>query len=145
LASHFGLLESLAKASPEQLLPIPEIGDVVAGSIVEFFSFAENRRMVERLLDAGVQPVNEQRTVSGSLQGMTVVVTGTLPTLSRGDAEALIVSHGGRPAGSVSKKTSLVLAGEKAGSKLQKAQELGLPVVDEEAFLARIGEGSRLK
>jgi DNA ligase (NAD+) len=137
LAASFGTLETLAKATTEQLIAIPEIGDMVAGSIVEFFSFPENLRMVERLLEAGIQPVNEQKTVSASLQGLTIVVTGTLPTLSREEAEAIIVSHGGRAGSSVSRKTAFVLAGEKAGSKLQKAQELGIPVLDEAAFIER--------
>lgn len=135
LASHFGSLDALKAASVEELTAIPDVGEIVAGSVVEFFSFHENVEMVERLLDAGVNPKHESETLSGSLTGKTVVVTGTLPTLSREDAERLIVLHGGRAAGSVSKKTSFVLAGEKAGGKLAKAESLGVPVVSEEAFM----------
>lgn len=139
LAADFGSLAALAAASEERLTAIPEIGAVVAASITEFFSFAENREMIDRLLAAGVQPVQESAAVSDSLAGQTVVVTGTLPTLGREEAEALIAAHGGRAAGSVSKKTSFVLAGEKAGSKLDKALQLGIPVVDEAEFRRRIG------
>ncbi len=135
LASRFGSLDALKAASVEELTAIPDVGEIVAGSVVEFFSFHENVEMVERLLDAGVNPKHESETLSGSLTGKTVVVTGTLPTLSREDAERLIVLHGGRAAGSVSKKTSFVLAGEKAGGKLAKAESLGVPVVSEEAFM----------
>ena len=108
---------------------------VVAASIVEFFSFAENREMVDRLLAAGVTPQQERTVASNALAGQTIVVTGTLPTLGREEAEALIAAHGGRAASSVSKKTSFVLAGEKAGSKLTKAESLGIPVLDEASFL----------
>ena len=135
LASRIGSLDALKAASVEELTAIPDVGEIVAGSVVEFFSFHENVEMVERLLDAGVNPKHESETLSGSLTGKTVVVTGTLPTLSREDAERLIVLHGGRAAGSVSKKTSFVLAGEKAGGKLAKAESLGVPVVSEEAFM----------
>ncbi len=138
LATDFGNLDAVAAATEERLTAIPEIGGVVAASIVEFFSFAENREMIDRLLAAGVTPAQAEKASSDRLAGQTVVVTGTLPTLSREDAEALIAAHGGRAAGSVSKKTSFVLAGEKAGSKLSKAEELGIPVLDEAAFLAKI-------
>ena len=140
LAARFPRLEDLSGAAPEQLTAIPDVGAIVAGSIVEFFSFPENQQMVERLLSAGIQPQNESIAQSEALQGLIIVVTGVLPTLSREDAESLIAAHGGRASGSVSKKTSFVLAGEKAGSKLQKAETLGIPVLDEAAFFARIGE-----
>ena len=119
----------------EELVAIPEVGEIVANSVVEFFSFHENVEMIDRLLAAGVTPQHESNAVSDTLSGKTIVVTGTLPTLSREDAEKLIAQHGGKPSGSVSKKTAFVLAGEKAGSKLTKAQTLGVPVVDEETFL----------
>jgi DNA ligase (NAD+) len=140
LAADFGTLEALAAATLERLTSIPEIGPIVAASIVEFFSFPENREMIDRLLAAGVTPKPVNTSVSRKLEGQTVVVTGTLPTLSRDEAEALIAAHGGRAAGSVSKKTSFVLAGEKAGSKLNKAQELGIPVLTEEELLRRLGD-----
>lgn len=135
LAQHFGSLERLKSATVEELTAIPDVGDIVATSVVEFFSFPENLEMIRRLLDAGVTPQHESDALSDALAGKTVVVTGTLPTLSRDEAEALIARHGGRAAGSVSKKTSFVLAGEKAGSKLTKAESLGIPVIDEAAFL----------
>ena len=135
LAQHFGSLERLKSATVEELTAIPDVGDIVATSVVEFFSFPENLEMIRRLLDAGVTPQHESDALSDALTGKTVVVTGTLPTLSRDEAEALIARHGGRAASSVSKKTSFVLAGEKAGSKLTKAESLGIPVIDEAAFL----------
>ena len=135
LAQHFGSLERLKSATVEELTAIPDVGDIVATSVVEFFSFPENLEMIRRMLDAGVTPQHESDALSDALAVKTVVVTGTLPTLSRDEAEALIARHGGRAAGSVSKKTSFVLAGEKAGSKLTKAESLGIPVIDEAAFL----------
>ncbi|MDD3214469.1 MAG: NAD-dependent DNA ligase LigA, partial [Eubacteriales bacterium] len=138
LAADFGSLDALAAASQERLTDIPEIGAVVAASIVEFFSFPENCEMIDRLLSAGVTPQWQSQAQSDLLTGQTVVVTGTLPTLSRDEAEALIAAHGGKAAGSVSRKTSFVLAGEKAGSKLTKAQELGIPVLTEEELLAKL-------
>lgn len=141
LAGRFESLEALERADIEQLTAMDEVGDIVAGSIVEFFSFEENRKMIARLLEAGVQPTHESEKASDTLLGQTVVVTGTLPTLSREEAEALIVAHGGKAASSVSKKTGFVLAGEKAGSKLQKAESLGIPVLDEAEFLRRLEPG----
>ncbi len=138
LANHFGTLERLKAAALEELVAIPEVGDVVAQSIVDFFSFPENIEMVDRLLAAGVTPREAKKAEGGALKGLTVVVTGTLPTLSRTEAEDLIRKHGGVAAGSVSRKTSFVLLGENAGSKLQKAQELGIPVIDEAEFLRRV-------
>ena len=135
LAEHFGSLEAVEQATQEELTAIPDVGDIVAASVVEFFSFAENREMVERLLAAGVHPEHESNALSDALSGKTIVVTGTLPTLTREEAEKLIARHGGKPSASVSKKTAFVLAGEKAGSKLTKAQSLGIPVIDEAAFL----------
>jgi DNA ligase (NAD+) len=139
LADAFGSLDALTEATEERLLSIPEVGAIVAQSISEFFSFAENREMIRRLLDAGVTPVYERKTVSDALVGQTVVITGTLPTLSREEAEALVAAHGGHAASSVSKKTAFVVAGDKAGGKLQKALELGVPVLTEAEFLTQIG------
>ena len=139
LANHFGTLDRLKAASLEELVQIPEVGEVVAQSITDFFSFPENVEMVDRLLAAGVTPMESRKTEGGALKGLTVVVTGTLPTLGRTEAEDLIRSHGGVASGSVSRKTSFVLCGENAGSKLAKAKELGVPVLDEAEFLKRIG------
>ena len=94
--------------------------------------------MIRRLLDAGVAPAYETKVQSGALQNQTVVITGTLPTLSRQEAEALVAAHGGHAASAVSQKTAFVVAGEKAGSKLQKAEALGIPVLTEAEFLRRV-------
>lgn len=138
LAGHFGSLEAVKAATLEELTAIPDVGDIVAASVVEFFSFHENLEMIDRLLAAGITPQHESDAVSDVLAGKTIVVTGTLPSLSREEAEKLIAAHGGKPSGSVSKKTAFVLAGEKAGSKLTKAQSLGIPVLDEAAFMSLI-------
>lgn len=143
LADRFHSLDGLKAASLEELTAINDVGGIVAASIVEFFSFHENVDMIDRLLEAGVAPVYESGVISNALEGKTVVVTGTLPTLSREEAESLVAAHGGKAAGSVSKKTAFVLAGEKAGSKLDKAMALGIPVVDEAQFREMIGEGGR--
>lgn len=140
LADRFRSLDALKAAPQEELTAIPDVGEIVAASITEYFSFPENNQMIQRLLDAGVSPVYESTVQSHALDGMTIVVTGTLPTLSRDEAEALIAAHGGKPSGSVSKKTACVLAGEKAGSKLAKAEALGIPVIDEARFREMIGE-----
>lgn len=138
LAAAFGTLEMLEKATEEELVAIPDVGDIVAQSITEFFSFPENMEMIDRLLKAGVHPREAQQQTGGVLDGLTIVVTGTLPTLSRNEAEELIRRHGGKAASSVSKKTAFVVAGEAAGSKLTKAQQLGIPVLDEAAFMEKI-------
>ncbi len=141
IATAFGTLEKVQEATMEQLVAIPDVGDIVAQSILEFFSFEENRVMIDRLLKAGVKPREMQGKAEGVLSGKTVVVTGTLPNLSRKDAEELIRRHGGTAASSVSKKTAFVVAGEAAGSKLDKAQALGIEVIDEAELMRRVGEG----
>ena len=140
LANAFGTLERLSQASAESLTAIPDIGEIVAGSIVEYFGFEENRKTIEKLLAAGVHPKETAGKAEGPFSGMTIVVTGTLPTLSRREAEDLIRSRGGNAAGSVSKKTSFVVAGEAAGSKLTKAQSLGIEVINEDEFVRRAGD-----
>lgn len=133
LARHFGELDRLIGADREALLRVPDVGPVVADCILQFFAEPHNVEVVEQLRAAGVQwPEGPPVEVpSGPLEGKTVVLTGTLPTLAREDAKALIEAAGGRVAGSVSKKTSLVVAGAEAGSKLEKAQQLGLTILDE--------------
>ena len=139
LMSHFGSLESLMAAGEEELMSLDDVGGIVAGSIREFFADEENLSFVRRLLDAGVKPQIHQEEAAGNLfAGMTFVLTGTLPTLSRAQAEEIIRKNGGKAAGSVSKKTSVVLAGESAGSKLEKAQKLGLKIMDESEFLSLV-------
>ena len=139
MAQAFGTLDALAQADTAALVQMDDVGEIVAGSIQEFFSYPENQRMIARLLDAGVSPQPEGKAAGGALSGLTIVVTGTLPTLSRQEAEAFIRDHGGNAVGSVSRKTSYVVAGENAGSKLQKAQTLGIPVLSE-AELFRLAQ-----
>lgn len=138
LAQAFGTLEKVEQATEEELTAIQDVGEIVAQSITEFFSFAENKLMIDRLLAAGVHPHAAAGSSEGPLTGMTVVVTGTLPSLSREEAEELIRQNGGKASSSVSKKTTFVLAGEAAGSKLTKAQALGIPILDEAAFRQKL-------
>ena len=139
LANTFGTLAKVQSAMLEQLVAIPDVGDIVAQSVVEFFSFPENGEMIARLLAAGVKPQEAAGKAEGPFSGLSIVVTGTLPTLSRKDAEELIRTMGGTAAGSVSKKTAFVVAGEAAGSKLTKAESLGIEVIDEAELLRRCG------
>ena len=140
LAERYGSVSALREADRDALLQMDDVGEIVADSIVGFFADPANQRLVDALLAAGVNPRWEKRdTSAGAFAGMTVVVTGTLAAMSRGEAEEAIREAGGKAAGSVSKKTSLVVAGESAGSKLAKAQALGVPVIGEEEFLRRLG------
>ena len=138
LAAAFGTLEKVRHATLEELTAIPDVGDIVAQSIIEFFSYDENCQMIERLLAAGVKPQESSGKAEGVFSGLSIVVTGTLPTLSRSDAEELIRQNGGTAASSVSKKTAFVVAGEKAGSKLTKAEALRIEVIDEAELLRRV-------
>ncbi len=136
LARHFGKLDALLEASEAQVLEVDDIGPVVARSVLGFLADPLNRELIEQLRAAGVhweESEPEQRATP--LAGKTFVLTGTLPNLKRDEAQALIEAAGGKVAGSVSKKTSYVVAGEEAGSKLAKAEELGIPVLDEPALL----------
>lgn len=138
LERELGSLEGLLGASRETLIAIDGIGDIVADAIISWLSDEENTKLLARLekhltIEAYV------RTGTGVLDGVSVVVTGTLPTLSRGEAEKLVREAGGTPAGSVSRQTGFVVVGESAGSKLTKARELGIEVLDEAAFLKRLG------
>ena len=136
LARHFGSLDALLAADAETLQQVEDVGPIVARSIVEFFAEPHNREVIEQLRAAGVHwPEGEPAPATeGALAGKTFVLTGTLPTLSRDEAKALIEAQGGKVAGSVSKKTTYVVAGAEAGSKLTKAQELGLDVLDEDGL-----------
>lgn len=131
LAEEFGSMDALMAASAEDLERVNEVGPRVAQAIREFFDEAKNRELVERLRAAGLTFTAEKRKKSSQLEGLTFVLTGTLPSLTREDAKAKIEAAGGRVSGSVSKKTHYVVAGEDAGSKLEKARELGVTVVDE--------------
>ena len=144
LARHFGTLDAIMDASVEQLLQVPDVGPVVAQSLHTFFQQPHNREVVEQLRACGVTwpegaPAERAPQV---LAGKTVVLTGTLPTLSRDAAKDMLEAAGAKVAGSVSKKTSYVVAGEDAGSKLARAQELGVPVLDEAGMLALLAAPS---
>ncbi len=143
LAGHFGSMEKLAQAPAEELAQIFEIGEVVAASIAEWFAQERNRQLLEKLRAVGVQmeeaSVRTDASVPKVFEGKQFVLTGTLPTMTRDEAKAFIEARGGRVTGSVSKKTDYLLAGEDAGSKLTKAQELKISVLDEGEML-RLGE-----
>jgi DNA ligase (NAD+) len=144
LAKHFGGLERLMGATVEQLLEVADVGPIVAESVHEFLNEAHNRGVILALRDAGVEwTENEGHTAAASLPlaGKTFVITGTLPTLSRDDAKEMIESLGGKVAGSVSKKTDWVVAGAEAGSKLAKATELGIALLDEADLLKLLAAG----
>jgi DNA ligase (NAD+) len=138
LAEEFGSMDALMAATPEELERVNEVGPRVAQAITEFFAEEKNRELVNRLRAAGLTFNAEKRRKTSQLDGLTFVLTGTLPSLSREDAKAKIEAAGGRVSGSVSKKTSYVVAGEDAGSKLEKANELKVPVLDEAALLAML-------
>ena len=140
LAERFESVENLRNADRETLLSMDDIGEIVADSIAGFFADENNIRMLQALSDAGVKPKAPEKIASGgAFEGMTVVVTGTLANMSRQEAEAEIRKNGGKAASSVSKKTTFVLAGENAGSKLTKAQSLGVEIIDESEFFRRLG------
>ena len=143
LARRFGTIEALRSATVEQLTEVPDVGEIVARSIVEFFADPSIATQVDRLLAHGVKPRPEEVQQDSPISGKTIVVTGTLEKLDRRQAEALIESLGGKAAGSISKKTDYVLAGESAGSKLTKARELGVRVLNEQEFFELIGETKR--
>ena len=140
LARHFGTLDRLAAASRDEILAIRGIGDEIAEAVATYFADPSSRRLIDRLRAHGVNFTEpEAVTEGGALIGKTVVITGTLPTLSRGAATRLVESHGGRVTSSVSRATSIVVAGEEPGSKLDKARELGIEVIDEAELLRRVG------
>lgn len=135
----FGTIENVASASPEQLTEVPDIGTVSAECIRSFFADTSNQEMLKRLQDEGVNTARiEQAGESERFAGMTFVITGTLPNLDRKQAAEMIEQNGGKVSGSVSKKTTCLLAGENAGSKLAKAKELGIRIIDEEELLEMI-------
>ena len=139
IMDHYAGIRDLARASEEELTAIPDVGAITAACIAEFFADPGNVEIMDRLEAAGVNmTMPERRRVSDRLQGMTIAVTGTLPTMGRKEIEELIVSNGGKASGSVSKKTSYLVAGEAAGSKLTKARELGVPVLTEDEFMELI-------
>jgi DNA ligase (NAD+) len=142
LARHFGSLDALRKATPEAMAAVRGIGATIASSVADWFADPSSAALVERLRARGLTFTEPDAVTSGgALEGATIVLTGTLPTLSRGEATARIERAGGRVTSSVSRKTTFVVAGEEAGSKLDKARELGVEVIDEAELLRRIGGG----
>ena len=142
LAQEFGSMDAIMEADAEELERVEEVGPRISHSIVEFFARPANRELIEHLKVAGVEMTAEKKQRSTQLAGLTFVLTGTLPTLTREEAKARIEAAGGKVSGSVSKKTSFVVAGEEAGSKLEKAQELKVPVLDEAGLLEMLAAGS---
>ena len=138
LAAHFADLDSLIAADAEALTALPDIGEITAGFITEWFSKPQSMHLIGRLRDAGVSFESREERRDSRFAGMTFVLTGTLEHFTRDEASAIIESYGGKSASSVSKKTSYVLAGENAGSKLTKAESLGVPVISEQDFAAMI-------
>jgi DNA ligase (NAD+) len=143
LAQHFGTLDALVNATADDILNVRGIGATIANGVVAYFSDPAGRKLVEKLRTHGVN-FTEPRAVSagGALSGMTAVITGTLPTLSRAKATATIEAAGGRVTGSVSKATDFLLAGDDAGSKLDKAKSLGIEVIDEAELLRRVSSAA---
>jgi DNA ligase (NAD+) len=145
LAGAFGSIAAIERASVDELQAVDEIGPVVARSVREFFEEPRNQELLRRLQQAGVRmegprtPAAEAGAGSGALAGKTFVLTGTLASLSRDEAAAAIATLGGKVSGSVSRKTDWLVVGAEAGSKLDKARELGVETLDEAAFLALIG------
>lgn len=143
LVQHYHSIDALAAATAEELQTIPGFGPHIASAIAEWFAEPRNRTLIEKLRATGVRLAEDAqppRRASDVLAGQTFVLTGTLPTLKRNEAAALIESHGGKVIGSVSKKTSYVVVGDEPGSKLAKAQDLGVPLLDEAGLLALIGQ-----
>ena len=139
LADAFGSMDALLAAAPDALERIQEVGPRVAAAVHEFLAEARNRELIERLRTAGLTFTAEKRKRTAKLEGMTFVLTGTLANLAREEAKERIEAAGGRVSGSVSKKTSYVVAGEDAGSKLDKARDLKVPVIGEAELLEMLG------
>jgi len=140
LAEHFSSVDELAAASAEELENVPEVGPKVAQSITEFFGEAANRNVIKKLFKVGVRPTAQKREVkSNKLEGKSFVFTGGLANRSREEAGAMVVEHGGKVSGSVSKKTDYVVVGTDPGSKYEKAKELGVEILDEREFEKLIG------
>lgn len=140
LATAFGSIDNLTRATEEELLSIREIGPQVARSITTFFHNEGNREAIRRMVEAGVEPTVEEKKVGGKFTGQTFVFTGALTRFSRSEAQKMVENEGGHAAGSVSKKTDYVVAGAEAGSKLDKARQLGVTVLTEDQFLEMMEE-----
>ena len=140
LAKKFGSMENLQKATAEDLTAVSEIGGKIADSVVAWFAEDHNKKLVARRRELGVNMTEDVQAGGNRLDGLTFVITGTLPNMSREEAKKLIEDNGGKAAGSVSKKTDYLLAGEKAGSKLEKAQSLGVKIINENRLIELISE-----
>jgi DNA ligase (NAD+) len=140
IARHFGSMDAILEAKPDDVLGVHGIGDRIAESVVGWFADKRARRLIERLGERGLRFDEPVTRSGGTLKGLTIVITGTLPTLSREQAAALIEANGGRVSGSVSKKTAFVVVGADAGSKLEKARQLGVETIDEDELKRRVGE-----
>ncbi|MDD5011115.1 MAG: NAD-dependent DNA ligase LigA, partial [Phycisphaerae bacterium] len=140
LAQQFGTIDAIKKATAEELTEIEQIGPVLAKSVYEYFHDGNNLKIIDKLIAAGVNPEQKQTKQSDKLAGKTFVVTGTLENFSRSQIEQIIKDNGGKVSSSVSKKTDFVLAGAEAGSKLDKANQLGVKIIDEKIFLGMIGK-----
>ncbi|MGH8275607.1 MAG: BRCT domain-containing protein, partial [Steroidobacteraceae bacterium] len=145
LARHFGTLEELMRASEDQIQQVPDVGPVVAAQVAAFFASDNHINVINELKDKGVKWPEVQRTPAGeapgALAGRTFVITGTLAGMTREQAQESLMARGAKVLASVSKKTSFVVAGGDAGSKLARARELGVAVLDEQQFLALLGDG----
>jgi DNA ligase (NAD+) len=140
LARHFGTMAALMSATEDAINAVPGVGPTIAAAVVAFFAEPRNQQVLQRLEHSGLTLAEPRAPAAGGgLAGKTYVLTGTLPTLSRTQATDLVEAAGGRVAGSVSKKTDAVVAGEDAGSKLEKAKSLGVEVIDEAELLRRVG------
>ena len=135
IAKKMRTLSALFEATVDDFLAIPDIGEITASTLVEFFASEEARALCEKLTELGLNTEATKEEALTTLAGLTFVLTGTLPTMTRDEASEIIKKNGGKVSGSVSKKTSYVVAGEEAGSKLTKAKELGVPVIDEAELL----------
>ena len=140
LMKYYHNIEELSKAKFEDLVEIDDIGDVMAQSIIDYFKEEKHQILIRNLIDLGVNPTSVDNQLSSKFLGQTFVLTGTLPTLTRDEASTMIENAGGKTSSSVSKKTTYVLAGSEAGSKLKKAQELNVKIIDEETFLKMLNE-----
>ncbi|MEE2527787.1 NAD-dependent DNA ligase LigA [Pseudarthrobacter sp. J75] len=142
LATRFGTMEAIRAASEEELAGVDGVGPTIAAALTEWFAEDWHREIVDRWAEAGVRMADEQdESTPRTLEGLTIVVTGTLPNFSRDEAKEAILTRGGKASGSVSKKTDYLVAGESAGTKLDKAEQLGVPVLDEDGFRKLLDEG----
>ena len=140
VARNFRTIDKVIEATKEQLLAIPDVGEKMADSLVGFFAEARNLEIIARMKDLGILMEDSTRSLGSVLAGKTIVVTGSLDGYDRKEINSLIELHGGKASSSVSKKTSYVLAGAEAGSKLAKAEELGISIISLDEFMKMIGE-----